>query len=148
MTNNYLIFQKTATIFSGLSDCHMLTVLKQLFLKINQKSSFTEIFKNYKNDFKGDLKTIFSRNTVGWYYQFDKIFLNVSDKHAAWKRKLMRANHSSWISKPLRKEITRRSFLEIFYYKNKLEKALQFLRNRKSFTGDCLQREKTEFQCS
>ena len=58
-------------------------------------SSFTEIFKNYKDDFKDDLKTIFSRNTVRRCYLSDKIFLNVSDKHAAWKRKLMRANHSS-----------------------------------------------------
>ena len=128
-----MIFQNTVTIFSGLSDCHMLTVLKQLFLKINQKSSFTEIFKNYKNDFKGDLKTIFSIKTVGWCYQLDKMFLNVSDKHAAWKRKLMRANHSYWIAKPLRKAITRRPFLEIFYYRNKLEKSFAVYKKQKIF---------------
>ena len=40
-------------------------------------SSFTEIFKNYKDDFKDDLKTIFLRNTVRRCYLSDKIFLNV-----------------------------------------------------------------------
>ena len=66
-----------------------------------------------------DLKTIFSRNTVGSCYQFDQIFLNVLDKHAPLKRKLLKANNSSYMSKPLRKAIMRRSYLEKVYCKSK-----------------------------
>ena len=56
--------------------------------------------------------TIFARNTAGSCYQFDQIFLNVLDKHAPLKSKLVRANHSSYISGLLRKAIIRRSYLE------------------------------------
>ena len=46
-TNNSLAFQNTTTTFTGLSDYHklVLTVLKILFLKINQENSFIEIIK-------------------------------------------------------------------------------------------------------
>ena len=56
--------------------------------------------------------TIFARNTAGSCYQFDQIFLNVLDKHAPFKSKLVRANLSSYISGLLRKAIIRRSYLE------------------------------------
>ena len=48
LTSNSSASEKTATIFTRLSDSHklVLTVLKKLVLKINQKSSFTEIIKN------------------------------------------------------------------------------------------------------
>ena len=56
--------------------------------------------------------TIFAWNTAGSCYQFDQIFLNVLDKHVPLKSKLVRANHSSYISGLLRKAIRRRSYLE------------------------------------
>ena len=84
----------------------MLTVLKLTFLKINENNSFKEgviksyfLYLNYKkfnfSDYNDELKTIFSRNTVGSCYQLDQIFLNVLDKQTPMKRKLLRANHSS-----------------------------------------------------
>ena len=112
LTNNSLAFQNTTTTFTGLSDCHklVLTVLNTTFSKNKLKELFYHDYKKFNfSDFDDELKTIFSRNTVGSCYQFDQIFLNVLGKHAPIKRKLLRANHSSYISKPLRKAIMSRS---------------------------------------
>ena len=108
LTKNSLAFQNTTATFTGLSDCHklVLTVLKTTFSKNKPKDFFYQDYKKFNFfDFNDELKTIFSRNTVGSWYQFDQIFLKVLDKHAPMKRKLLRANHSSYISKPLRKKL-------------------------------------------
>ena len=104
--NNSLAFQNTTATFNSLSDCHklMLTVLKTTFSKNKQKELSYRDYKKFNfSDFDDDeLKTILSRNTVALCYQFDQIFLHVLDKHTLMKRKLLRANHSSYIFKHLR----------------------------------------------
>ena len=91
--------------------------LYQDYKKINFSENKQPLYQDYKKinfyDFNDELKTIFSRNTVGSCYQFDQAFLNVLDKHS---------HHSSSISKPLRKTIMTRCHLEKGYYKNKLGK--------------------------
>ena len=124
LTNSSLAFQNTTTTFTGPSDCHklVLTVSKTTFSKNKPKELFYRDYKKFSfSDFNDELKTISSRNTVRSCYQFDQIFLNVLGKHAPMKWKLLRANHSSYISKPLRKAIMRRSHLEKVYYKKKSE---------------------------
>ena len=97
--------------------------------------------------FNDELKSIFARNTVGSCYQFDQIFLNVLDKHAPMKRKLLRGNYSSYISKPLRKAIMRRSDLEKVYYKDKSEKSFKAYKKQKSFCSRLYKKGKdTVFQ--
>ena len=90
------------------------------------------------------MKNIFSRNTVGSYYQFDQVFLNVLGKHSPMKRKFPTANHSSYISKPLRKAIMRRSHLEKVYYKNKSEKSFKAY-IRKTFAAGCIKKKGNGF---
>ena len=90
LTNNYLAFQNTITTFTGLSDSHklVLKVLKTTFSNNKPKELFYRDYKKFNfSDFNDELKTIFSRNTVGSFYHFDQIFLNVLDKHAPMKRK-------------------------------------------------------------
>ena len=93
----FLTFQNTTTTFTALSEWRKLilkTVLKTTFSKNKPKEFFTEFIKNsFFFDFDDELKTIFSRNTAGTCHQF---FLNVLDKHAPLKRKLLRAKHSSY----------------------------------------------------
>ena len=127
MTNNSLAFQNTTTTFTGLSDCHklVLTVLNTTFSKNKLKELFYHDYKKFNfSDFDDELKTIFLRNTVGSCYQFDQIFRNVLDKRVPMKQKLLRANHSWYISKPLQKAIMRKYQLEKVYYKKKSEKKL------------------------
>ena len=105
---------------------------------MNQKNYFTEIVKN---DFNYELKTIFSRNTVGSCYQFHQILLNALGKYAPIKRKLLRVNHLSYISKPLRKAIMRRSHLGKVYYKNKSEKSFKAYEKQKNFCSRLYKKE-------
>ena len=112
----------------------MLTVLKTTFSKKKPKELFYQDYKKPNfSDFDDDLKTIFSRNTVGLCYQFDQKFLNVWDKNAPMKWKLLRANHSSYISKPLQKPIMRRSHLEKVYVENKSGKSFKAYKKQKDF---------------
>ena len=112
----------------------MLIALKTTFSKNKPKELFYRDYKKFNfSDFNDELKAIFSRNTVGLGYQFDQIFLNDLDKHTPMKRKLLRANHSSYIPKSLRKAIMRRSHLEKVYYKNKSEKSFKVYMEQKNF---------------
>ena len=44
--------------------------------------------------------------------QFDEVFMKVLNRHAPLKKKILKANHSLYISKTLRKASMRRSYLE------------------------------------
>ena len=124
----------------------VLTALKTTFSKNKPKELFYQDYKKFNfSDFNDELKTIFSRNTVGSCYQFDQIFLNVLDKHAPMKRKLLRASHSSYISKPLRKAIMRRSHIEKVYYKNKSEKSFKAYKKQKNFCSRLYKKESKRF---
>ena len=61
------------------------------------------------------------------------------------KQKLPRANHSPYISKPLRKAIMRRSHLEKVYYKNKSEKFFKAYKKQKNFCSRLYKKEKKRF---
>ena len=139
LTNNSLAFQNTTT-FAGLSDCHklVLTILKTTFSKNKPEELFYRDYKKFSfSDFNDELKTISSRNTVG--------SCNVLDKHTPMKRKLLRENHSSYISKPLRKAIMRRSHLEKVYYKNKSEKSFKAYEKQKYFCSRPYKKERKRF---
>ena len=47
--------------------------------------------------------------------KFDKVFLEILNKHAPLKRKLLRGNYTSYISKAMRKAMMKRSSLEEKY---------------------------------
>lgn len=60
----------------------------------------------------------------------DEIFLQILNKHAPLKRKILRQNYTSFISKPLRKVVVNSSYLENLYFKKKnrlLVKKLQMI---------------------
>ena len=61
------------------------------------------------------------------------------------KRKLLRANRSSYISKPLRKAIMRRSHLEKVYCKNKSEKSFKAYKKQKNFCSRLYKKERKRF---
>ena len=69
--------------------------------------------------FKVDLKNAFAHEKIESYIKFDEVFMTVLNRHAPLKKKILRANHSSYMSKTLRKAIMRRSYLENKYLKKK-----------------------------
>ena len=68
---------------------------------------------------------MFSQDPVNPSDKFDNVFLEVLDKHAPRKTKILRANHSSYMSKALRKAIMKRSYLEKLFFKIRTENSLK-----------------------
>ena len=90
LTNSNLSFQHTETVSTGLSDFHMLvvTVLKTCFSKKKPRELEYRDYKNFNSAlFSEDLKYVFSQDPVNSCDKFDKILLEVFDKHAQEKRK-------------------------------------------------------------
>ena len=103
---------------SGCSSCNIVYLTP--FYAISQSDSIFWIletlkkkprgleYRNYKH-FNEDLKYMFSHHPVSSYDKFDKMFLEVLNKHAARKKKILRANHSSYASNTLRKAIMKKT---------------------------------------
>ena len=59
-----------------------------------------------------------SANRIYEYKTFEETFLMVLNKHAPLKKKTIRGNNVSYMTKTLREAITRRSELQTKYLKN------------------------------
>ena len=75
--------------------------------------------KNFNQDnFSQELCTSLSSETVFDYTSFEEN-LGVLNKNAPLKKKVLRANHASYVTKALRKAIMKRSYLEKLYSKRR-----------------------------
>ena len=87
------------------------------------------MYKNYKyfnsQNFNDELKFVFSKENISSCCKFNQTFLNVLNKHSPSKKKQLRANHRSYVSKSMRKAIMRRSYLENIYFKKRTGKSLR-----------------------
>ena len=97
--------------FTGLSDFHelVLSVFKTTFCK----SKPTEItYRNFKNfeekSFNQELRNNLINNNIESYKFFEKVFLDTLNKHALLKKISVKANHTPYVTKTLRKAIMRR----------------------------------------
>ena len=79
------------------------------------------------------------------YTNFEQIFLDVLDKHAPRKKKVLRANDKPFMTKELRKAIMRRSALKNKYIKNKSVEAEKAFRKQKNYTNKLLKKEKKRY---
>ena len=68
--------------------------------------------------------------------------MTVLNRHAPLKKKILRANHSSYMSKTLRKTIVRRSYLEKKYFKKKQICLLEPAKSRKIVAVDFTRKKK------
>ena len=120
LTNSNLSFQHTETVSTVLPNFHVLvfTVLKTCFSK--KKLGELE-YRNYKKFnlvlFNQDLRYMFSQDPVNPCDFFDKMFLEVLDKYASRKKLILGANHSSYVSKVLRKANGKDRFLKSYILK-------------------------------
>ena len=149
LTNNSYAFHHTTTVCSGLSDCHklVLTVLKTSISKGNPRQITYRDYKKFDFlKFNNEVKNVLAIENAGNCTKFDEKFLEVLDKYARLKRKLLRANHASYVPKVLRKAIMRRSYLEKVYFKNRTENSLiAFKKQKKTFAVDCMKKKKRNF---
>ena len=89
LTNNISYFQNTKTFFTGLSDFHKL-VTKTPKISIPKNKPLHINYKNYKHfneySFNDDLKLAFNNTDIQTCEEFEEIFMNLLDHHAALKK--------------------------------------------------------------
>ena len=92
----------------------ILTALKTSFPKSAPKKILRRNYKNFNtNSFKSDLKKQLKYTES--YESFENVFLNVLQRHAPLKTKIVRENHPPYMNKTLRKAIIKRSELDRKY---------------------------------
>ena len=79
------------------------------------------------------------------YYHFEITFLEVLEKHAPMKKKVLRANDKPYMTKALRKAIMRRSTLKSKYLKSKSDEDLRTFKKQKNFTKRLAKKERVKY---
>ena len=115
-TNKSLCFQHTTVIETGLSDFHKLTVTmmrsnyqKQQPNILNYRNYKFFNNENFRNDLLYEIQLIQFQNIE--CEQFEHLFMDILDKHAPLKTRLVRANNSPFMTKDLYKAIIMKSRL-------------------------------------
>ena len=123
LTNSPLSFQNTYDYdFYKI----VLTVLKTTFVKSKPKEPSYRDYKYFNHEcFEKDLKYALSTFEKISYQEFDKTFIEILNKHAPMKKKLVRTNQAPYMTKALRKAIMRRWELETKYLKLKINDTLK-----------------------
>ena len=103
-------FQNSTIIETGLSDFHkvIVAVLKSYFKKLKPKKLIYRDFKNFSNQqFRTELVKERNENNVGasQFELFQTMSLELLNKLAPSKKKDLRNNQSSFITKEVRKAI-------------------------------------------
>ena len=147
LTNNCYSFQETTVVSTGLSDFHTMpvTVLKTKFQKNKPKEITYRDYKKFdENKFKLELKSSLSKGCAD-YGEFENVFLDILQKHAPLKKKLIRANQAPYMTKTLRKSMMRRSQLETKYYKSKSPNDKKVYKKQKNYVSRLYKKELKKF---
>ena len=75
----------------------------------------------------------------------EELLLKVLGKHAPVKKKIVRANHTKYISKPLRKAIMKRHISKKFILKNRQLSHWKNIRKKKAIAVDCIKKRVKTF---
>ena len=148
LSNKNTHFQNTTALCCGLSDFHklVLTVLKTSFDKNKPREIMYRNFKNFNSEsFNNDLHNILSEKQMKTCEEFEDTFLSVLNTHAPLKKKLLRANHSQYVTKALRKAIMRRSTLEKNYFRKRTSESLKVYKKQKNYCSKLYKRERRKF---
>ena len=93
--------------------------MKMLFKKHSRLGRHYRDYKYFdRTKFKNNLNEKL-REGISNYESFETTFIEVLNRHAPLRKKLLRANYAPYITKTLRKAIMRRSQLETKYLQTK-----------------------------
>ena len=135
LTNSPLSFHKSNCLFTGLSDCHklVLSVFKTTFSKSKPKEIIYRNFKKFnEKDFNQELHGRLSTQLIDNYSSFENLFIDVFNRHASIKKKVVRANHAPYVTKALRKAIMKRSHLQKIYLKKRTQESFKKYKKQKN----------------
>ena len=122
LTNKKNHFIRSTTFETGLSDRHKLiiTILRKTISKRNSKKMFYRDYKRIdRKKFETELKLKLNSQTNLSYSTFQAVFLEVLNKIAPVKVKVLRFNNNVFMTKSLRKAIMLRSRLKNNFNKQK-----------------------------
>ena len=88
-----------------------------------------------------DLKNAFAHDKIESCIKFDEVFMEILNRQAPLKKKILRANHSSYMSKKLRAAILG-SYLEKKYFKKRTN---QSIRAYKSYCSRLYKKQRKRF---
>ena len=122
----------------------IVTVYKTNFQKPKPKSICYRDYKKFNNfAFRNELGSVIS--LCEDYNAFHEKFVELLDKHAPYKTKLVRNNHAPYMTKRLRKAIMYRSQLLTKYRKTKLEFDLIKYKKHKNYVSRLYKKKKNFF---
>ena len=118
-----MVFQNTTTVSYGLSYFQKLVLA---VLKTNiTKSKPQKISYRLQNldlvKFNEEVKHVLAKMKITFCTKFYEISLQIFNKHALLKSKLLSSNHVSFISKRLIKAVIKRSYLKNLCFKERTE---------------------------
>ena len=112
----------------------MLSVFRATFSKSKQKEIIYRNFKKFNEEvFNQELRGKLSTELVDNYSSFENAFIDVLNSHAPIKKKVIRASHSSYVTKALRKAITKRSQLQKIYLEKRTQQSLKKYKIQKNY---------------
>ena len=109
--------------------------MKAKFTKALPKYVHCHNYKNFnEQDFKLELRGKLEVDVVDANYEtFHNVYLNVLNKHAPIKTKVIRGNQAPYITKAYRKAVMKRSKLKTKYLKNSTLENFKKVRQQKNF---------------
>ena len=121
-------------------------VLKTSFDKNKPCEILSRDYKNLNSEsFNEDLQNIISTTQINTCKQFEDTFSSVLNMHAPLKKKLLRANHSQYVIKALRKAILRKSKVEKTYFKKQTYESLKAYKKQKNYCSKLYKKERKKF---
>ena len=148
LTNSHQSFLDTTTVATGLSDFHNMavTVMKTTFPKAKPKVIQYRDYKAFVlSDFRTELRNKLFAVIIMNYDEFEEIFLEVLNKHAPFKKKILRANDKPYMTKALRKAIMRRSALKNRFNRDRTTETEKSFKKQKNYTNRLLKKEKKKY---
>ena len=80
-------------------------------------------------------------NLVDNYSSFENVFIDVLNRYAPIKKKVIRSNHAPYATKALRKTIMKRSLLEKIYLKKRTQESFQKYKKQYNYCSRIHKRE-------
>ncbi len=147
ITNSPRSFQTTKVINIGCSDFHKMsiTVLKIKFDKSKPKEiNYRNYSKFDQKSFRNDLSNAMGKQKQT-YEEFEKLYLEVLEKHAPFKQKIIRGNHAPYMNKALRKAIMKRTQLQNKYYRSGNDVDAKLYKKQRHFVTRFYKKQKKKY---
>ena len=115
----------------------MLSVFRTTFSKSKPKEIIYGNFKKFnEEDFNQGLRGKLSTELINNYSSFENVFIDILNRHAPIKKKVIKANHPSYVTKALRKGIMKRFQFKKIFFKKRTQESFKKCKNKKNSAID------------